>query len=67
MLIAGIVLCLFGISIGEIPRFNFEINGLLSLAYLSQAEAKEVYESQDRTGCHFRMPTSQAFAPFSAF
>jgi drug/metabolite transporter (DMT)-like permease len=34
MLIAGIVLSLIGISIGELPRLNFEINGLLSLAYL---------------------------------
>jgi len=35
MLIAGIVLSLIGISIGELPRMNFEINGLLSLAYLT--------------------------------
>ena len=34
MLIAGIFLSLIGISIGELPRLNFEINGLLSLAYL---------------------------------
>jgi len=34
MLIAGIFLSVIGISIGEIPRLNFEINGLLSLAYL---------------------------------
>ena len=34
MLIAGIVLSVIGISIGELPRLNFEINGLLSLAYL---------------------------------
>jgi drug/metabolite transporter (DMT)-like permease len=35
MLIAGIVLSAIGISIGELPRLNFEINGLLSLAYLT--------------------------------
>jgi drug/metabolite transporter (DMT)-like permease len=34
MLIAGIFLSVIGISIGELPRLNFEINGLLSLAYL---------------------------------
>jgi len=34
MLIAGLVLSGIGISIGELPRLNFEINGLLSLAYL---------------------------------
>jgi hypothetical protein len=34
MLIAGIVLSGIGISIGELPRLDFEINGLLSLAYL---------------------------------
>jgi drug/metabolite transporter (DMT)-like permease len=34
MLIAGIFLSVIGISIGELPRLNFEINGLLALAYL---------------------------------
>jgi drug/metabolite transporter (DMT)-like permease len=34
MLIAGLVLSGIGIFIGEFPRLNFEINGLLSLAYL---------------------------------
>lgn len=34
MLIAGIMLSVIGILIGEFPRLNFEINGLLSLAYL---------------------------------
>jgi drug/metabolite transporter (DMT)-like permease len=34
MLMAGIVLSVIGISIGELPRLRFEINGLLSLAYL---------------------------------
>ncbi len=34
MLIAGIFLSVIGISIGELPRLNFEINGLLSLSYL---------------------------------
>ena len=34
MLIAGIFLSVIGISIGELPRLNFEINGVLSLAYL---------------------------------
>ena len=34
MLIAGIVLSGIGISIGELPHLDFEINGLLSLAYL---------------------------------
>lgn len=34
MLIAGIFLSVIGISIGELPRLRFEINGLLSLAYL---------------------------------
>ncbi len=34
MLIAGLVLSGIGISIGELPRLNFEITGLLSLAYL---------------------------------
>jgi drug/metabolite transporter (DMT)-like permease len=34
MLMAGIVLSAVGISIGELPRLRFEINGLLSLAYL---------------------------------
>jgi len=34
MLIAGFVLSGIGISIGELPRLNFEITGLLSLAYL---------------------------------
>ena len=34
MLIAGIFLSVIGISIGELPRLSFEINGLLSLAYL---------------------------------
>jgi drug/metabolite transporter (DMT)-like permease len=34
MLIAGLVLSGIGISIGELPRLNFEINGLLALAYL---------------------------------
>ena len=34
MLIAGIFLNVIGISIGELPRLSFEINGLLSLAYL---------------------------------
>ncbi|MGE5257327.1 MAG: EamA family transporter [Hyphomicrobiales bacterium] len=34
MLIAGIMLSAIGIFIGELPRLNFEINGLLSLAYL---------------------------------
>jgi drug/metabolite transporter (DMT)-like permease len=34
MLIAGIFLSVVGISIGELPHLNFEINGLLSLAYL---------------------------------
>ena len=33
-LIAGIFLSVIGISIGELPRLNFEINGVLSLAYL---------------------------------
>ena len=34
MLIAGIFLSVIGISIGELPRLNFEIDGVLSLAYL---------------------------------
>jgi drug/metabolite transporter (DMT)-like permease len=34
MLIAGIFLSVIGVSIGELPRLNFEINGLLALAYL---------------------------------
>ena len=34
MLIAGIVLSGIGVAIGELPRLDFEINGLLSLAYL---------------------------------
>ena len=34
ILIAGIFLSVIGISIGELPRLSFEINGLLSLAYL---------------------------------
>jgi drug/metabolite transporter (DMT)-like permease len=34
MLIAGIFLSVLGISIGELPRLSFEINGLLALAYL---------------------------------
>jgi len=34
MLIAGIFLSVVGISIGELPRLNLEINGLLSMAYL---------------------------------
>jgi drug/metabolite transporter (DMT)-like permease len=34
MLIAGIFLSVIGISIGELPRLSFEINGLLSLSYL---------------------------------
>jgi drug/metabolite transporter (DMT)-like permease len=34
MLIAGIFLSMIGISVGELPRLSFEINGLLSLAYL---------------------------------
>jgi drug/metabolite transporter (DMT)-like permease len=34
MLMAGIVLSAVGISIGELPRLRFEINGLLALAYL---------------------------------
>ena len=34
MLIAGIFLSVIGISIGELPRLSFEINGLLSLGYL---------------------------------
>ncbi|MBI5577950.1 MAG: EamA family transporter [Deltaproteobacteria bacterium] len=34
MLIAGIFLSVIGISIGELSRLSFEINGLLSLAYL---------------------------------
>jgi len=34
MLIAGIVLSAIGVAIGELPRLDFEINGLLSLAYL---------------------------------
>ena len=34
MLIAGIFLSVVGISIGELPRLSFEINGLLALAYL---------------------------------
>ena len=34
MLIAGIFLSVIGISIGELPRLSFEMNGLLSLAYL---------------------------------
>jgi drug/metabolite transporter (DMT)-like permease len=34
MLVAGIFLSMIGISIGELPRLSFEINGLLSLAYL---------------------------------
>jgi len=34
MLIAGIVLSVIGISIGELPRLNFEIKGMLSLGYL---------------------------------
>jgi len=34
MLIAGIFLSVIGISIGELPRLNFEINGLLALGYL---------------------------------
>jgi drug/metabolite transporter (DMT)-like permease len=35
MLIAGIVLSVIGFSIGELPRLNFEINGLLAFAYLT--------------------------------
>jgi drug/metabolite transporter (DMT)-like permease len=35
MLIAGIVLSVIGVSIGELPRLNFEINGLLAFAYLT--------------------------------
>jgi drug/metabolite transporter (DMT)-like permease len=34
MLVAGIFLSVIGISNGELPRLSFEINGLLSLAYL---------------------------------
>jgi drug/metabolite transporter (DMT)-like permease len=34
MLIAGIVLSVVGILIGELPKLRFEINGMLSLAYL---------------------------------
>jgi drug/metabolite transporter (DMT)-like permease len=34
MLVAGIFLSGIGICIGELPRLSFEINGLLSLAYL---------------------------------
>jgi drug/metabolite transporter (DMT)-like permease len=34
MLIAGIFLSAIGVSIGELPRLRFEINGLLSIAYL---------------------------------
>jgi drug/metabolite transporter (DMT)-like permease len=34
MLVAGIFLSVIAISIGELPRLSFEINGLLSLAYL---------------------------------
>jgi drug/metabolite transporter (DMT)-like permease len=34
MLIAGLVLSAIGIFIGELPLLNFEVNGLLSLAYL---------------------------------
>lgn len=34
MLIAGLVLSGIGVSIGELPRLNFELNGLLALAYL---------------------------------
>jgi drug/metabolite transporter (DMT)-like permease len=34
MLIAGIFLSVIGISIGELPRLSFEINGVLSLVYL---------------------------------
>jgi len=34
MLIAGIFLGMIGVSIGELSRLSFEINGLLSLAYL---------------------------------
>lgn len=34
MLIAGLVLSAVGISIGELPRLNFEMTGLLCLAYL---------------------------------
>jgi drug/metabolite transporter (DMT)-like permease len=34
MLMAGIVLSVIGIFIGELPRLRVEINGLLSLAYL---------------------------------
>jgi drug/metabolite transporter (DMT)-like permease len=34
MLIAGIFLSLVGVATGELPRLNFEIHGLLSLAYL---------------------------------
>jgi drug/metabolite transporter (DMT)-like permease len=34
MLMAGIALSAVGVSIGEIPRLRFEINGLLALAYL---------------------------------
>lgn len=34
MLIAGLVLSAIGISIGELPRLNFETVGMLSLAYL---------------------------------
>jgi drug/metabolite transporter (DMT)-like permease len=34
MLIAGIFLSVVGISIGELPHLNFEVNGLISLAYL---------------------------------
>jgi len=34
MLMAGIVLSAVGVSIGELPRLRFEINGLLALAYL---------------------------------
>ena len=33
-LIAGIFLSVIGISIGELPRLTFKINGVLSLAYL---------------------------------
>jgi drug/metabolite transporter (DMT)-like permease len=35
MLIAGIVLSVIGVSIGELPRLEFEINGLLAFAYLT--------------------------------
>jgi drug/metabolite transporter (DMT)-like permease len=34
MLIAGVCLSILGVSIGELPRWNFEMRGLLSVAYL---------------------------------